>query len=912
MMRASNIRLPGVYFLPPPPARGLGLPPLDVAAFVGFAERGPLNWPVVVEDLDTYRAIFGGKMPLAQERGGRTVYANLPSAVAMFFANGGRRCYVVRVAGRKATQTLFRVNGIVALKGKQDPTAAPDDGPRLATVKASSEGRWSERLRLGARLRITPLPVAAFEVLASQVLQTGDGPRLFHGLEWTTGSAPQEIQEGDLLRLTYEGGTHFLFPVAQVRRQANATPATPVRLLTQHVWQLELPDPARPLRNIVSVDRLTATTTDRIVVDGDLSVEDEKFFLKMSGNEAWRVQRNDVLQVKQIDNRSFLFPVSELGTATDGTGATQPLAIANHMLRLPAQDTPQVSPVRLVSVERLRFDLLLREGKDRRPTINELSFNHNHPRFWGDVVLLDSSPSRRRTDSSAAQVQDTSVRSTARRMDVVSPAAQSAALFRAMRGDARVDETRLATLNRSALAALLAPTEEADRTYLPLDMPAIATEEQIVGPAADDTGTDDLETFQPELFVDPVLVPDLAVQTTSGDALMREAFDRFHIKDKRLLGLHSLMFTDPAALLCVPEAVHREWERVTKPPPPPLTVQPLPPPPDLSKFSDCLPPVLSPPAVTSPPTDAGVGPSPDTVAEPPLLKPIDTNDETDPQYLRELQNLVQIQHAVLNFCEARRDVVGVFTLPHYFEKRQCLKWQEDLRKQLGLPRRGSALSEARDIADLSYVAIYHPWLLLADAASTDGLLAAPADGAVCGTIARREHEAQVWTAPANMALNGVLGLTPAVSTEDWAELFDLQFNLIRAGPRDFRAMSAHTLSDESIWLQISVRRLLILLRKLVVERGMDFVFESNHERFREGVRLMLEEVLRFMHAHGAFAGASPSQSYQVVTDRTVNPPQSVDAGRFIAQIQVAPAQPLEFITVLLTRVAEDLLQAREA
>jgi phage tail sheath protein FI len=50
----------------------------------------------------------------------------------------------------------------------------------------------------------------------------------------------------------------------------------------------------------------------------------------------------------------------------------------------------------------------------------------------------------------------------------------------------------------------------------------------------------------------------------------------------------------------------------------------------------------------------------------------------------------------------------------------------------------------------------------------------------------------------------------------------------------------------------------------------------------------------------------------VVTDASVNPPQSVEQGRFVAQIQVAPSQPMEFITVLLTRTGEGLLQAMEA
>src|ERR1700754_2278822 len=158
MVPASNIRLPGVYFISPPKAAGLGLPPLDVAAFVGFAERGPLDTPLAVEDFHVYTAVFGGDLPLAREEDGRKIFANLSTSVAAFFANGGRRCYVVRVAGRKATRARFTLPGMIAL----DEGAA-----KLVAIKASSEGRWSERLRFGAQLQVTPLPKAAFTVTHS-------------------------------------------------------------------------------------------------------------------------------------------------------------------------------------------------------------------------------------------------------------------------------------------------------------------------------------------------------------------------------------------------------------------------------------------------------------------------------------------------------------------------------------------------------------------------------------------------------------------------------------------------------------------------------------------------------------------------------------------------------------------------
>jgi len=54
-----------------------------------------------------------------------------------------------------------------------------------------------------------------------------------------------------------------------------------------------------------------------------------------------------------------------------------------------------------------------------------------------------------------------------------------------------------------------------------------------------------------------------------------------------------------------------------------------------------------------------------------------------------------------------------------------------------------------------------------------------------------------------------------------------------------------------------------------------------------------------MFARGAFAGRTAATSYQVVTDDSINTPTSVDQGRFIVELRVAPSLPLTFITVRL-------------
>jgi hypothetical protein len=863
----------------------VGLPPLDVAAFVGFAERGPLDTPVAITDLNTYRAVFGGEMAVAREPGGNSVYAVLPRVVADFFGNGGRRCYVTRVAGKKASATMFRMPGLIALKSGSAM-------PKLVSIRASSAGRWSEQMRLGARLQSTPLPVSLFSL-------TGDGQ-----LSWLTGSAPEAIQPGDILRLTFNDEKQWLFPVTAIEWPADATP---VRLIAAHSWQLAEAQESSPPRSVRKVRRLTWSEPEQLEVNGTLSIGGGEATLALSGADATKINAGDALHLEMSDDSQYIFGVTTQSTSSAGSPPSpRVVARATGVIRIPAEPLPLPASSVLRRVERLRFDLRLSQGKERRPTLSDMSFNagpKRYPdeelqhraklsetlvdaqptRFWGEVSLLESSALYRR---SAADVNGRQV-------------AESTRLYRLLQTDERIDAARDGSLDPAALAGLLAPADDHDSIYLPLGMQSILSEDDLVGPSRSDVGDDDLKAFDPSMFVDHYLVPQLNNQPASGEALLKEAVDRFYVQNKRLHGMHSLMFIDEVALLSTPESTHQGWRLQapeSSPPvtPPPITSPPLLP--DNSQFHDCNPATVpGPPVVAAP-----------VATEPQLatLLPIE---------MYSVAPLVEIQHAMLNFCQARGDVVCILTLPLHFEKRQCIDWQEKFRQQLGLPARRSVFSSAsRETSDLSYAAVFHPWLLQRDANSPDGLRRVSCDGAVCGMIAARERARQVWVAPANVPLQGVLGLTPAFEAGEWADLFDLQFNLARAEPRDFRLMSAHTLSDEAILQQISVRRLMILLRKAVIDRGMDFVFESNHQRFRETVRMMLEDLLRFMFERGAFAGATTEQAYRVVTDTSVNTRESVDAGRFIAQVQVAPSQPMEFITVLLTRIGENLLQAREA
>ena len=162
-------RLPGVSVVDVPAARADALPAMDVPVFVGFAERGPVDRPVRLDDATQFEAVFGRRFELLRGDDGRVVHAHLPAAVQSFFAGGGRRCHVVRVAGPGAASARWRVPGVTLLQRRAEGWQ-PVDGPWLV---AASPGSWADRLQLAARWRLQALQPAS-RVAAGDLLRLRD------------------------------------------------------------------------------------------------------------------------------------------------------------------------------------------------------------------------------------------------------------------------------------------------------------------------------------------------------------------------------------------------------------------------------------------------------------------------------------------------------------------------------------------------------------------------------------------------------------------------------------------------------------------------------------------------------------------------------------------------------------------
>jgi phage tail sheath protein FI len=175
---------------------------------------------------------------------------------------------------------------------------------------------------------------------------------------------------------------------------------------------------------------------------------------------------------------------------------------------------------------------------------------------------------------------------------------------------------------------------------------------------------------------------------------------------------------------------------------------------------------------------------------------------------------------------------------------------------------------------------------------------------MAAVMASRAIARGAWVAPANEALRGVVALVPAILPEAHQALQDAAINLLRQEPAGFVCLNADTLSLEGDLRPLNVRRLLILIRKAALRAGNRFTFEPNGERLRRAVKRGFEALLEEMFARGAFAGTRSREAFRVATDEPPNTPQDAEAGRFLAEIRVAPSRPLAFLTVRLVQRGE--------
>lgn len=178
----------------------------------------------------------------------------------------------------------------------------------------------------------------------------------------------------------------------------------------------------------------------------------------------------------------------------------------------------------------------------------------------------------------------------------------------------------------------------------------------------------------------------------------------------------------------------------------------------------------------------------------------------------------------------------------------------------------------------------------------------PPSGAIAGIYAKTDAARGVWKSPANISINGIVGLTDDINDAQQENMniheTGKSINAIRKFTgKGFLIWGGRTLAGNSNdWRYINVRRLANMIEESAKKACMQFVFEPNVAQTWASVKGMLDNYLTTLWNDGALAGAKAEHAFfvQVGLNETMSA-QDILEGRMIVKIGYAPSRPIEFI-----------------
>jgi phage tail sheath protein FI len=234
-----------------------------------------------------------------------------------------------------------------------------------------------------------------------------------------------------------------------------------------------------------------------------------------------------------------------------------------------------------------------------------------------------------------------------------------------------------------------------------------------------------------------------------------------------------------------------------------------------------------------------------------------------------------IASAVLTHCEAMRYRIGVID-----------------------PAPALSIGDVRNFRagfDSKYGALYYPWVRVMDPITATEITLPPS-GFVAGIYARNDVNRGVYKAPANEVINGAIGFETTIDQRQQAVLNPEGVNCLRFFEgRGQRVWGARTMSSDSEWKYVNVRRYFNYLERSI-ERGTQWaVFEPNGPALWANVRRTIEDFLLNEFQSGALLGNKAEQAFFARCDRSTMTQNDLDNGRLICLIGVAPLKPAEFV-----------------
>lgn len=242
--------------------------------------------------------------------------------------------------------------------------------------------------------------------------------------------------------------------------------------------------------------------------------------------------------------------------------------------------------------------------------------------------------------------------------------------------------------------------------------------------------------------------------------------------------------------------------------------------------------------------------------------------------------------AVISAAEARGDSFVVVDTPAGLDPTSAQSFSADVT-----PKSNSA-------------AIYYPWLNIADPSSSGqaSTRSVPPGGSVVGLYLATDASRGVFKAPAGLGANlsNVVSLERSFSSSDLDALNTAltPVNAIRQVPgAGICVMGARNVGADRRMKYVPTRRTMLQVKKRLQDLTAFAVFEPNDERLWERVRNVCGTYLRELWQQGGLKGATQEQAFFVKCDATNNTPTSLADGELNIEVGVALQNPAEFVVI---------------
>lgn len=886
-------RLPGVRFDIAASDPGEILPRMDIAMFVGFAQAGPVGTPVVVASAREFEDVFGISFDLAwDDAAGRPLRSLLHPTVAQFFADGGRRCWIVRVldeatASRGRFQLPCAVGAVFDGKWKI--------APRI--LEARDPGSWSDELGLSLRSESATLAVG------KSSSNPGSGPTLTIPV-----ASARDIAVGDLLVAELSPGLKATLVVADasvgedqgiLSATAKTANGPSIRILREEDCRargdarISYASPVAGTAEIVRPATLEWTGPGRVEIRFEVDADripspGTVGRIAWTGREAWMLVRECLSSsAGTSQGRSSLRLLAELREI--GLEDT-----ASALGKRISKGTWTVDRIRLGLRSGGRF-LAASTGASAAGALLG-SLPSSFPLAAPDTGTAPASLLLPLCDDPESIAASGPLRSTVPRLERDGLGSFTSNLFL----DQRLCEDPTERLSQHAeelallaehpvplrgIHSLLARVEggapeEAtllafpDASHPRWEKRKIPDTWWIVHPHASDhperTGI-----FHPCALEDikhPRFIkgqpPD--AQGTFGirwtDSVPEASFELQESAESKN-GAWRTIFEGEADQFVRRDAFEgTRWYRVRS--------------------------ILGGvPGAWSYAVEVRV-PSTGFVCLPRRYPsdPVETSD------------LARVQRASLRVAASRGDTLAILSLPDSFRWDEAIAHATRLRLPVDpIPAQEGTFDvpplRADESRAFSHGILVHPWIVRA----SDTTFSVPPEGSLAGLFARVASEGSPWIAPGNAPLEHVVATDLATDIADLPGIMEAQICPIVRSARGFSPAWFDTLSMDPELRPANVRRFMGLLRRLACRYGVEAVFEPAGRALERSMERTFRDLLRSLWMRGAMRGSGEGSSYRVdvKTDS--------DKGAAMIELRVAPSLPLTFLLVTLRAKGDRLL-----